>query len=455
MTFIPKCLIGALAVFAASILPAASQAAMQGSHVENSGDAFSIELNEGKLIRLDREASSVFIANPEIADVSVKSTRLIYIFGKAPGQTSLFAVDSNENVIANMNVVVTHNISRLQDSLNKLVPDGKIKAESIDGGILLLGTVDTAAQAEDARRLASHFISENEDVINRLGVTAPNQINLRVRIAEVSRDIVNAFGLNWEVLYDGAFSLGLTSVNPFATSANTIEGGYSSGNWDINGLIDALATDSLVTLLAEPNLTALSGETASFLAGGEFPIPVSQDENSISVAFKQFGVSLSFTPTLIGQSKISMRVRPEVSALSTDAQIRLSNFVIPSLTTRRAETTVELASGQSFAIAGLIQDKTRQAASKLPGLGDIPILGSLFQSDRFERNETELVIIVTPYIVQPVNPDQVATPVEPFNDPQGEGEPPAPYNTTVRTIPLRNAAGDPEDGSRPVGFIVE
>jgi len=455
MSFIPKCVIGALAVFAASVLPTSGQAAMQGSHVEATGDAFTIELNEGKLIRLNREASSVFIANPGVADVSVKSTRLVYIFGKAPGQTSLFAVDANENVIANMNIVVTHNLSRLQDSLDKLVPNGDIKAESIDGGILLMGTVENATQAEDARRLASHFISKDEEIINRLGVTAPNQINLRVRIAEVSRDIVNAFGLNWEVLYDGAFSVGLTSVNPYNTAANTLFGSGSTGNWDINGLIDALATDSLVTLLAEPNLTALSGETASFLAGGEFPIPVAQDEDSITVAFKEFGVSLSFTPTLIGRGKISMRVRPEVSALSTEAQITLANFVIPSLTTRRAETTVELSSGQSFAIAGLIQDATRQAASKLPGLGDIPILGSLFQSDRFERNETELVIIVTPYIVQPVNPDQLSDPSKPFNDPQGEGDPATPYNTTVRTIPLRDANGDPEGDSRPVGFIVE
>ncbi|HMB75396.1 MAG TPA: pilus assembly protein N-terminal domain-containing protein, partial [Kiloniellaceae bacterium] len=155
MSFIPKCVIGALAVFAASVLPTSGQAAMQGSHVEATGDAFTIELNEGKLIRLNREASSVFIANPGVADVSVKSTRLVYIFGKAPGQTSLFAVDANENVIANMNIVVTHNLSRLQDSLDKLVPNGDIKAESIDGGILLMGTVENATQAEDARRLAS------------------------------------------------------------------------------------------------------------------------------------------------------------------------------------------------------------------------------------------------------------------------------------------------------------
>ena len=455
MSFIPKFLVGALAVLVAGLTPIASHAAVDGSHVATSGEDFTIELNEGKLIRLAREADSVFIANPAIADVSVKSTRLIYIFGKAPGETSLFAVDSNENVIANMKIVVTHNISRLQASLDKLVPGGEVTAMSIEGGIILMGSVETGTQSEDARRLAAHFIGENEEIINRLGVTSSNQINLRVRIAEVSRDVVNEFGLDWSALYDGSFSVGLTSLNPFFAGTNTLEGSGSSGNFDLNVLIDALATDSLVTLLAEPNLTALSGETASFLVGGEFPVPVSQDENSITIEFKEFGVSLSFTPTLIGNGKISMRVRPEVSALSNEVQLRLSNFVIPSLITRRAETTVELASGQSFAIAGLIQDKTRQAASKLPGLGDIPILGALFQSDRFERNETELVIIVTPYIVKPVNPDQVANPLAPFDEPQGEGDPPGPTTTTMRTIPLKSGNGTTGSNSRPAGFIVE
>ena len=455
MSFIPKFLVGALAILVAGLTPITSHAAVEGSHVATSDEDFTIELNEGKLIRLAREADSVFIANPGIADVSVKSTRLIYIFGKTPGETSLFAVDANENVIVNMKIVVTHNISRLQASLDRMIPGGEVTAMSIEGGIILMGSVETGTQSEDARRLASHFIGEKEEVINRLGVTSANQINLRVRIAEVSRDIVNEFGLDWSALYDGSFSVGLTSLNPFFAGTNTLAGSGSIGNLDLNVLIDALATDSLITLLAEPNLTALSGETASFLAGGEFPIPVAQDEDSITIEFKEFGVSLSFTPTLIGSGKISMRVRPEVSALSTDAQLRLANFIIPSLTTRRAETTVELASGQSFAIAGLIQDKTRQAASKLPGLGDIPILGALFQSDRFERNETELVIIVTPYIVRPVDPDQVANPVTPFNEPQGEGDPPGPTTTTMRTIPLKSGSGTTENSSRPAGFIVE
>ncbi|MCZ6772804.1 MAG: type II and III secretion system protein family protein [Proteobacteria bacterium] len=455
MSFIPKFLVGALAVLVAGLTPITSHAAVDGSHVTTSGEDFTIELNEGKLIRLAREADSVFIANPAIADVSVKSTRLIYIFGKAPGETSLFAVDANENVIANMKIVVTHNITRLQASLDKLIPGGEVTAVSIEGGIILMGSVETGIQSEDARRLAAHFIGKTEEVINRLGVTSPNQINLRVRIAEVSRDVVNEFGLDWSALYDGSFSVGLTSLNPFFAGTNTLAGSGNIGNLDLNVLIDALATDNLVTLLAEPNLTALSGETASFLAGGEFPIPVAQDDDSVTIEFKEFGVSLSFTPTLIGNGKISMRVRPEVSSLSNDAQLRLANFVIPSLITRRAETTVELASGQSFAIAGLIQDKTRQAASKLPGLGDIPILGALFQSDRFERNETELVIIVTPYIVKPVNPDQIADPVTPFNEPQGEGDPPGPTTTTMRTIPLKSGNGTTGNNSRPAGFIVE
>jgi pilus assembly protein CpaC len=205
--------------------------------------------------------------------------------------------------------------------------------------------------------------------------------------------------------------------------------------------------------LAEPNLTALSGETASFLAGGEFPIPVQQDENTITVEFKQFGVSLSFTPTVLGHGRISMRVRPEVSQLSNAVQVIAGGLSIPSLTTRRAETTVELSSGQSFAIAGLIQDNTSQEHNKIPGFGDLPILGALFQSDRFQRDETELVIIVTPYIVRPVDADQLRTPLDPYR------APPVAANSDrdpTRIVPVNPARVDNLSGAtKNTGFILD
>lgn len=437
----------------ASFLSGHGEAALQGRAVPANGAPIAIEIGEGQLLRLDRSMASVFIANPGIADVSAKSDRLLYLFGKAVGTTTLFALDSNDNVIVNIQVAVTHSLSRLQDSLNRLVPNSSIVASSIDGAIILEGAVETAVEAENARRLATRFIGEGGEVINRLAVTAPNQVNLRVQIAEVSREVINQFGFSWDVFLDSNFQLGLQSLPPTA-GVNALFGSGNIGDLSIDALVDALADDNLVTILAEPNLTAVSGETASFLAGGEFPIPVSQDEDTITVEFKEFGVSLSFTPTLLGRGRVSMRVRPEVSQLSSAAQIIGGGLSVPSLTTRRAETTVELSSGQSFAIAGLIQDNTRQENHRIPGLGDLPILGALFQSDRFQRNETELVIIVTPYIVRPVDSDRLRTPVDPYRTPplaQGRSDGP-----TRRTVPVDPAQASSLGGApKNTGFILD
>jgi len=435
-----------------TLAPGSGQAALQGRAVPTNGDPIMIEVSEGQLLRLDRAMSSVFIANPTIADVSAKSNKLLYLFGKSVGTTTLFALDGSDNVIANVTVTVSHNLSRLQSSLDELVPSAQIIASSVDGAIVLSGNVETATESENARRLAARFMGETGEVINRLAVTAPNQVNLRVRIAEVAREVINQFGFNWSGLYDGAFQLGLQSLPPVA-GINTLFFSDNIGDVSVDAVIDALAQDNMVTVLAEPNLTALSGETASFLAGGEFPIPVEQDDNGgITIEFKQFGVSLAFTPTLIGRGRISMRVRPEVSQLSTAAPIIANGISIPSLTTRRAETTVELASGQSFAIAGLILDNTRQENSKIPGLGDLPVLGALFQSDRFERDETELVIIVTPYIVQPVNPDQLRTPLDPYRAPPTA----ASGGDTSRRVPVSPAQASTLGGdSKNTGFILD
>lgn len=387
-------------------------------------EGLSVELNEGRLVRLDQPVNSVFIANADIADVRVKSPRLVYLYGKRAGETTLYAVDENERVIANYRIRVSHNLSGLNQALDRLFPDGGVTATSIDNGLLLTGQVADSSDAENAQRLAQRFISKGEALINRLQVMAPNQVNLRVRVAEVTRSVVRQFGFNWDAIYEGSsFTLGLATGNPvllggqgisppiiderfFLTrnlGTNSIFGGGSAGDFDINGLIDLLQQDGLVTVLAEPNLTALSGETASFLAGGEFPIPVGVGDDQIAIQFKEFGVSLSFTPTLLNGNRISMRVRPEVSQLTNAGAIILQNISVPGLTTRRAETTVELASGQSFAIAGLFLDNTLHNVNSVPGLADLPILGNLFRSDRFERNETELMIIVTPYVVTPVN----------------------------------------------------
>lgn len=430
----------------------------------SAGSSISVDRNEGTLIRLSHAASSVFVANPAIADVMVKSPRLIYLLGRQPGETTLYAVDESENVILNSTVVVSHNLTRLAGEMNRLVPDGDIQISSVDGGLVLAGAVATAAESEDARRLAQRFIAEGEEVINRLQVTAANQINLRVRVAEVQRSVVKQLGIDWSVAAEyGGFTFGLVTAGFGASSAllgsvlqqsNTFPVGYSNGNVDANALIDALSTEGLVSLLAEPNLTALSGETASFLAGGEFPIPVSQDTDTVTIEFKKFGVSLAFTPTLIGGRRISLRVAPEVSALSTENSVVVGSIVVPSLTTRRAETTVELASGQSFAIAGLIQDRSQIDGEKVPGLGDIPVLGELFHSDNFTRNETELVIIVTPYIVQPVSAPRLAAPTDALVGEEGSQRIVAGANT-VSTTPVQPQNAPVIGSSNPAGFVLE
>jgi pilus assembly protein CpaC len=422
--------------------------------IPTKGAPLIVQLNEGTLLRLDQTPKAVVIANADIADISIRSPTLMYIFGKKTGETTLYAVDARERVLFNVTLRVTHNVSRLKEALAELVPAGDIDVQSMDNGIVLQGTVATAAESEDARRLASHFVGKGEDVVNRLQITAPVQVNLRVRIAEVSRSIVRQLGIDWNAVGNiGSFSFGVATHN-FASTLASINGGVPNsgiygaeakwGKNDINALIDALSTQGLATLLAEPNLTALSGETASFLAGGQFPILVPQDNTgaSITVQYKNYGVSLAFTPTLLGNSRISMRVQPQVSQLDPANSVKLSGFVVPALTTRQANTTVELASGQSFAIAGLIQNASQFNNESLPGLGDIPILGELFKSDQFRRQQSELVIIVTPYIVAPVSSQRLAAPTDAIVVPQVPGAVPGGASGILPPVaPQQSQAG--------------
>ena len=270
-----------------------------------------------------------------------------------------------------------------------------------------------------AMRTAREFAGAGQTVESRLAVLGGQQVNLRVRIAEMSRNVIRQLGINWvnarpisaNTRRFARRSPPIRSpTRPVAASPGSPPATISTRSAtcsDINAVIDAMAQDNLVHVLAEPNLTAMSGETASFLVGGEFPIPVAQQNNQVTIEFKQYGVSLAFVPTVISGGRINMRVRPEVSALTTLGAVQIgvgnSTIQIPALTVRRAETTVELASGQSFAIAGLLQDTTTMTGNALPGIGEVPILGALFRSDAFQRNETELVIVITPYLVNGVS----------------------------------------------------
>lgn len=429
------------------------------------GEEIIIEVRKASLIRLERPVAAVFVANPNIADVQVKSPRLIYVFASTVGETTFFAIDENEEVIAKFLIKVNHNLTRLREAIDSLAPATGIQVSSIDGALVLEGVADSPELALNLRQLAGRFISEGETVIDRLKVSAPNQVNLRVRVAEVSRSAIKELGVNWDAVFTGtSFLFGLATGNPvlaagaFATrsgAANSVFGNFTSNKLDVNGLIDALANEGLLYVLAEPNLTAMSGETASFLAGGEFPIPVPGNNGGVTITFKQFGVQLAFTPVVLGDSRISLRVRPEVSQLSTSGAVQIDTFLIPALTTRRAETTVELASGQSFAIAGLLSANTNQDVSKFPGLGDVPVLGTLFRSETFLRDESELVIIITPYLVRPVIGRDLAEPTDGLTPP----------NDIERILLGRNYGGgtgdEPEETPNethlqgPAGFMVE
>ncbi len=392
-----------------------------------------IEVGKGQVIRLPRPAATVFVADPDIADVQAQSPSIIYLFGRRSGSTSMFAVDENDNLLLRSSVQVDHNLAGLRSAIDRLLPANAIDVSSVDGSIVLDGKVDSPTEAQELRELASRYLGEDETILNRTRVSAPTQVHLRVRVTEVSREVIKEFGINWETLFNsGNFTFGFASgrdligdgANIFRSPANAGGnapgigfGNYTSGSASVSTAIDALAEEGLVTVLAEPNLTALSGETASFLAGGEFPIPVASDDNEVEIEFKEFGISLAFTPTVLSRNRISLRVRPEVSELSDNGAITIGGLTIPALATRRAETTVELGSGQSFAVGGLLSNDVQNTVSKFPGLGDLPVLGTLFRSQRFQTNETELVIMVTPYLVRPVDEPVLASPVDGYEAP--------------------------------------
>lgn len=377
-----------------------------------------LEINKGTAIKLPGPAATVFVAAPDIADVQVRSPTMVYVFAKKPGDTVLYAVDEQDRVLLNTIVSVTSPISRMKGALDALHPANGITYDNQGETIVMTGTVRSAVVAEDARRLALQHVNGNAaKVISNVRVDAPNQVQLRVTVAEVRRDALKRVGINWQNINNFAlsaaniFGIGIgtgaavrtvTGIGGAATGAVAVQ----SGN--LNAFIDLLATQGEATILAEPNLIAMSGETASFLAGGEIPVIVPQSGTgvaTIAVSYKQVGVSLAFTPTIIGE-RINLKVAPEVSQLSTEGSVSVpltatSVVTVPAIKTRKASTTIELGSGQSFAIAGLLLSTSQQDVQKIPWLGDVPVVGTLFKSDAYQRGETELVIIITPYFVEP------------------------------------------------------
>ncbi|MGE5476600.1 MAG: type II and III secretion system protein family protein [Bacteroidales bacterium] len=400
-----------------------SLAAAQAAEID---DRLELAAGTGELIRLPRPALSVFVANPEIADVQVPSPNGIFLLGKKAGTTTLYAVDGRDHEILRKTVVVRHNVAEMQELLRQRFPSHRFTLASAPGSLMVGGTVDNAGQIASVAETLQPYLSKEEKLINNVSARSPNQVHLRVRVVEVRREITQQWGLNWQSLMrPGNFLFTLANGRDFINDNGIWQipatgwgmgGGWHTRRNDITGVIDALDQEGLLSIMAEPNLTAVSGQTASFLVGGEIPIPVVQGDsgggNAISITYRPYGVSLDFTPTVLGPDRISLLVRPEVSELDATNSVTLSGFNIPALSVRRVETTIELASGQSFAIGGLLQDNMRDVLSRVPALGDIPVLGKLFQSQNYRNNKSELVVIVTAYMVKPTDGNKLQTPLQ-------------------------------------------
>jgi pilus assembly protein CpaC len=404
-----------------------------------------LSTGEGQMVRLPNSVADVWTSNPAVADVYVSNARQINLFGKDAGEATVIATAANGSVVYSANVRVSQNITSVDAMLRAAMPQSNIKVLNAGQIAVLTGTVASPEESAQAEQLVSAMLNPGVDVsksgaackicvVNRLATATPLQVMLKVKIAEVNRSLLKQIGINLLATDPtSGFQFGLAQGQgiflPPAGSTSpqvgqvirnalgtTLSGSGTLFGLDIVGSLDLAAKDGLVSILAEPNLTALSGETASFLAGGEFPVPISQSLGAVTIEYKQYGVGLAFTPIVLADGRISMRVRPEVSELSNEGAVKMNDFLVPALTTRRAETTVELGSGQSFMIAGLLKNTNLNDVTKAPFLGDLPILGALFRSTSYRRSETELVIIVTPYLVRPTS-GQLALPSNGYRAP--------------------------------------
>ncbi|MCB1490839.1 MAG: type II and III secretion system protein family protein [Rhodobiaceae bacterium] len=383
-------------------------------------------LSKSLIVELPRAASDVLVSDPETADAVVRSSRRAYVIGKKVGQTNIFFFDANGQQILSLEVQVERDIGVLERTIGSLIPGSSIRAEPINDNVILSGTVRNPGDAKTAADIAARFVGDAEHVVSMIQVSGSEQVYLKVTVAEMERKTIKQLGINITAsVANNATTFAALTQNPFGVTGQAISNtamsvGYSNKGDSVSGTLRALEERGLSRTLAEPTLSAISGEKASFLAGGEFPVPTGRDsEGNIQIEFKPFGVVLDFMPVVISQGRISLTVKTEVSELTSDGAFTLlsangagNDLTIPALKVRRADTTIELPSGGALAIAGLIQDETKQAINGVPGLMDLPVLGTLFRSRDFQRSETELVIIVTPYTVKAVSPEEMSRPTD-------------------------------------------
>ena len=379
---------------------------------------FVVPLNKSQILRVDVPFADLLVGNPEIADVLALTDRSVYVLGKALGSTNLTVYGRNKNLLAVVDIVVSYDVEGLKQQLFQLMPDEKIEVRAVNGSLALSGVVTGAGTMSRALAVAEQFAPDG--VTNLMSVKGSQQVLLKVRFAEMSRQVGMELGLSNSIVSGDSFTFLSGFLDPTAF-ANVI-GDFAIGGTDFQVALDAMEQKGLVKILAEPNLIALSGDTANFLAGGEFPVPIAQSgtnalTSTITVEFKEFGVSLAFTPTVLDDGLINMIVSPEVSQIDAANSVEVSGFRIPGLVVRRATTTVELRDGQAFAIAGLLQSDFRDTVTQFPGLADIPVLGALLRSTEFQQSETELVIIIEPHLAKPAPANAMVAPTDNFVPP--------------------------------------
>ena len=443
-----------LAPLANNAAKATDMGVSSADRANDGGRFLRIGLGKSIIVHLPAEAKDVVIGNSDIVDAVVKSKNVAYLFAKKTGQTNIFFFDANGQQIMNVDLEVAVDPTALQRLIQRTLPGSRIKVDVEDQNIVLTGMAMNPLEAKTAFDLATNF-SATAKIVNAMQIAGEDQVMLQVRVVEVQRDVLKQFGINFKALIDaGSFAFNISNVNPFANSLISPSQGFGlsgvSGASNFSGVVRAMESDGLLRTLAEPNLTALSGQPAKFHAGGEFPYNDCSGVGSIcSVNFKNYGVSLDFTPIVLSKGRINLKIHTEVSELNS---ITVGNSNLPNLNSRSADTNLELPDGGSMMLAGLISETTRQNVSGTPGLKRIPILGGLFRSRDFINNQTELVVIVTPHIVRSVAQKQLEVPDKNFN--------PATDRQTLLMGRLNKTYGS--NGSVPqgsyqgnVGYIVE
>lgn len=428
----------------------ASRVNLSLSEIGRGGENTSVgvPINKSRILKVDVPFADLLVGNPEIADVLPLTDKTVYILGKSLGTTSLAVYGKKKQLLGIVDIEVTFDTESLKSKLNLLVPDEVVEIYTANGTIILKGLVSNTTKLDKILSIAEKYAPGN--VTNLISVQASQQVMLKVKFAEVSRSTLKNLSTGVGFLFNGGDAFGAITagtrdiLNPGILSGTV---GFTIGDTLLNLFFDAGEEKGVVKTLAEPNLIALSGETAIFLAGGEFPVPVSQDGNgnnsAITVEYKEFGVKLAFTPTVLDDELINLVVAPEVSQLAQNT-VQVSGFEIPSLTVRRASTTVDLRAGQSFAIAGLLQSNFKDTVDQIPGLGNIPVLGALARSSDFAQEESELVIIITPYLVQPALAGSLAAPSDYF-------VPPSDFDIFLNgQIEAENSGLRPEPSSRQI-----